>query len=80
MYRLIISEKARDTYAEVLEILGSYNPFTKELQAKNDRIKMYLGNGAQMSKTVNNLLIDHKVIEGEKVRASKPGKPKTEAK
>ena len=30
-YRLIVSEKARDTYAKSLEILGSYNPNTKKL-------------------------------------------------
>ncbi len=36
MYRLIISEKARDTYGKALEILGSYNPFSKELITKKD--------------------------------------------
>ena len=70
MYRLIISEKTRDPYGRALEILGSYNPYTKELQAKNDRINYWIKNGAGMSATVNNLLIDKKVIEGEKVKAS----------
>ena len=78
MYRLTIMEKARDTYGRALEILGSYNPFTKELVVKEDRIKHWLSVGAQMSPTVNNLLIDNKVIEGEKVTASKPGKKKAE--
>ena len=31
MFRLIISEKSRDPYGNVLEILGSYNPHSKEL-------------------------------------------------
>lgn len=78
MYRLIISEKARDTHGRSLEILGSYNPHTKELQTKKERIDYWLGNGAQMSPTVNNLLIDKGVIKGEKVKASKPGEKPAE--
>ena len=74
MYRLVVSEKARDPYGRALEILGSYNPFTKELITKKDRIEYYIGNGAQMSNTVNNLLLENKIIEGEKRKASKPGK------
>ena len=76
MYRLIISEKARDPYGRALEILGSYNPFTKELQAKADRIKYWLNQGAGMSATVNNLLISKGVIQGEKVKASRVRKKK----
>lgn len=71
MYRLIISEKTKDPYGDALEILGSYNPYSKELQAKNDRINYWISQGAQMSPTVNNLLIDKKVIEGTKTKASK---------
>lgn len=78
MYRLIISEKARDTYGKALEILGSYNPFSKELSVKQDRIQYWLSQGSGMSATVNNLLIQNDIIKGEKVKASKPGK-KSEA-
>lgn len=74
VFRLIISEKTRDPYGRVLENLGSYNPYTKELQAKEDRIKHWLDKGAQMTATVNNLLISKNIISGEKVTASKPGK------
>ena len=65
MYRLIISEKARDPYGRALEILGSYNPYTKKLQAKEDRIKYWLEKGSQMSPTVNNLLLEKEIIKGE---------------
>jgi small subunit ribosomal protein S16 len=80
MYRLIVSEKTKDPYGDVLEILGSYNPFTKELQAKTERIQFWISKGAQKSNTVNNLLIDKKVIEGTKIKASKAGKKKEEEK
>jgi len=76
MYRLIVSEKARDPYGKSLEILGSYNPHSKELQVKTERIKYWISKGSQMSPTVNNLLLDKKIIEGKKVKASKPGEAK----
>ena len=76
MYRLIISEKARDPYGRALEILGSYNPFTKELQAKADRIKYWLSQGTGMSATVNNLLVSKGIIKGKKVKASRVRKKK----
>lgn len=74
MFRVIISEKARDPYGDALEILGSYNPHSKELAVKTDRIKYWLSKGAQMTATVNNLLIEKKIIEGEKATASKAKK------
>ena len=76
MYRLVIAEKSKDPYGKALEILGSYNPYTKDLQAKNERIKYWLSKGSQMSPSVNNLLIEKGVIEGEKVTASKSKKKK----
>ncbi len=75
MFRVIISEKARDPYGRSLEILGSYNPYTKDLKVKSDRIKHWLSKGSSMTPSVNNLLIENKIIEGEKVKNSKPGKP-----
>lgn len=75
MYRFVISEKTKDPYGRALEILGHYNPFTKEIEAKKDRIEHWLSVGAQMTPTVNNLLIEKQIIKGEKVKASKPGKP-----
>lgn len=69
-YRLVVQEKHRDPWGTSVEILGNYNPRTKALDIKEDRIKHWLNNGAQMSPTVNNLLIDKKVISGEKVRAT----------
>jgi len=76
MYRLIISEKTRDPYGRALEILGSYNPYSKELQVKEDRIKYWLSKGSGMSPTVNNLLVEKNIIKGEKVKASKAKKKK----
>ena len=75
MFRLIISEKSRDPYGDVLETLGSYNPHSKELVAKADRIKYWLSKGAQMTTTVNNILVNKKIIDGQKTASPKAGKP-----
>ncbi|HNW20165.1 MAG TPA: 30S ribosomal protein S16 [bacterium] len=67
-YRFIISEVGRDPYGRILENLGSYNPKSKELQAKAERINYWLSQGAQMTTTVNNLLVSHQIIKGEIIR------------
>jgi len=73
MFRLVISEKGRDPYGNVLEILGAYNPHSKELVVKADRVNYWLSKGAQMTATVNNLLIEKNIVEGKKTSASKAG-------
>jgi len=76
VYRLIINEKHKDTRGKSLEILGNYDPHTKEFACKEDRIKHWLSVGAQCSASVNNLLITKKVIKGEKVKSWAPKKKK----
>ena len=78
MFRLVISEKARDPFGKALEILGSYNPYTKDLQAKNDRILHWISQGATLSATVNNLLINKGIVKGEKADAVKVTKRRQE--
>ncbi len=73
VFRLIISEKGRDPYGRALEILGAYNPYSKELNVKEDRIKYWLEKGAGMTASINNLLVGKSIIEGKKVVASKKG-------
>jgi len=70
-YRIVISEKTQDTQDIYLENLGSFNPRAKENQfvPKIDRIKYWLGKGAQSSSTVNNLLINAGVITGKKKKS-----------
>lgn len=71
-YRLIVSEKARDTQAGSLEMLGHYNPVVKDkkMEFKADRIKYWLSIGAQPSSTVHNLLLKAGIISGEKKKRS----------
>lgn len=69
-YRVVVQEKHRDPWGTSVEILGHYNPRTKVLVVKGDRVKHWISKGAQPSPTVHNLLITNKVIEGKKLRAT----------
>jgi len=70
-YRIIVSEKARDTQGTNLEQVGTYNPHAKENQfAPNiDRVKYWISKGAMPSETVHNLLVTAKIIEGKKKKS-----------
>jgi len=61
-------EKGRDPWGHALEIVGSINPHTspRTAQLKTDRIQYWIGKGANPTDTVWNLLIDEKIIQGEK--------------
>lgn len=78
-YRVTVSPKQRDLYSRSVEILGSYNPHTKELKINGEKTKYWIEHGAGMSPTVNNLLIEKKIITGKKVKASKARKSKKAA-
>ena len=84
-YRLIVSEKSKDPWGDFLENLGTFNPRTNPatVNFNVDRIKYWISKGAQTSKTVWNLLVDQKVVEGTKrlkVKISKRRKEKIEKK
>ena len=66
MYRLIISERAKDPYGRALEILGSYNPHTKDLQVKTRKNSILAGKWCSNEPNANNLLIEKDIIKGKK--------------
>lgn len=83
LYRLIVSDRLQDTQSGSTEIVGTYNPVTKDLQVQKERISYWIGAGAQPSATVNNLLVREGIIKGDKqksVRISTKRKAKIAAK
>ena len=79
-FRIIIAEHTKKPKGSVLEILGSYDPHKKELKVEKDRIEYWMSKGAQISPTVNNLLVNQKVWDKPKMESWKPKvKPKGEA-
>lgn len=77
-FRVILTEKANPVRGKFIEILGHYNPRSKEKSLNVERIKHWLSKGAQPSATVHNLLVSEKIIDTKKVKAWRP-KKKAEA-
>ena len=76
-FRIIIAEHTKKPKGSVLEILGHYDPHKKELKAEKDRIEYWISKGAQISPTVNNLLVNHKIWDKPKMASWKPKKKST---
>ena len=73
-FRLVVTEHTTKPQGKYLELLGSYDPHKNEIKAEAERIKYWISQGAQLTETVNNLLVTREIIEGERVRAWKPKK------
>lgn len=76
-FRIVVTDKKNPPQGgRFLEALGFLNPLTKEKKLNKERIKYWLGVGAQPSDSLYNLLIEEKIIKGEKRDVHK--KPKEE--
>ncbi len=80
IYRVIVSEKTKDTVGNYLELLGHYDPHTNKAELKAERIKHWLDHGAQTSGSIHNLLVENKIIEGEKIKVANIKKKKDDGK
>lgn len=78
-FRIIVTEHTKKPQGEYLELLGSYDPHKKNLIAKKERIEYWMSKGVQLSPTVNNLLVNNKIIVGAKMLSWKPKSKKQEA-
>jgi small subunit ribosomal protein S16 len=58
VYRIVVTNKTNARDGKYLEVVGTYSPrIGKTLfTLKEDRIKFWIGNGAQPSKVVSNLI------------------------
>lgn len=72
VYRVVVMPKHNDPWAIAKEILGHYNPrkTPRELVLNVERVKYWLGQGAQATDTVWNLFVDEKIVEGKKRNVS----------
>lgn len=67
-FRLIVAESTlKPKTTQFAEILGNYNVKMGVFNAKGDRVKHWMSQGAQVTPTVYNLLISKGVLEGKKV-------------
>lgn len=65
-FRFVLVEKARDPFGRAKEILGWYHPRSSQMEIKKDRVEYWIGNGAQATNTVWNILVDQGIVKGEK--------------
>lgn len=71
-FRVVLQEHTKAPGKRHVEILGSYDPHKKTTILKKERILYWIGQGAQTSPVVTNLLIREGVIEGKKVAKKMP--------
>ena len=61
-YRIVVTDKRRPRNGRFVEIVGTYDPLKKPAEIKLDaeRIKYWIGCGAQPSDTVRSFLVTKK--------------------
>ena len=74
---VLVDSRMGPKSGKALEIVGSHD--FREGKGNNkingDRIKYWISNGAQVSETMNNLLISEKVISGKKINVLPKKRP-----
>lgn len=67
-YRVVVTEHTNGPKSgRAKEVVGSYNPKTKERILKEDRIKYWLSVGAQATGTMHNMLVSTGIVKGKKI-------------
>jgi small subunit ribosomal protein S16 len=63
-YRVVVLEKTRPRNGRFVEIVGTYDPLKNpaEVKLNAERIKYWLGCGAQPSETVRSFLRNQKIV------------------
>lgn len=83
-FRVTVADARRSPTGKFIEVLGHYDPHTKEKVFKRERIEYWISKGAKPSATVYNFLVDAKIVKGDKMVAwrskKKKGDEKTEEK
>lgn len=74
-FRIVLQEHTVAPTGRHVAVLGSYDPHQKKAVLKAEKIKEWIGKGAQVSDSVYNLFVKEGVVEGKK-RAIKMEKPK----
>ncbi len=77
-FRVVVAEHTKKPKGEFLELLGSYNPHEKKFSIKRERAEHWMSKGAQISPTVNNLMVNYKIWDRPKMASWKPKKVKGE--
>lgn len=78
-YRVVVADQRAPIKGKFIADVGFYNPHSNEFSVDAEQVKKWIGNGAQPTPTVHNMLIEKKVIKGKKVTSWRPKKKEGEA-
>ncbi len=74
-FRIVLAQKTAAVNKKFLEVLGHYNPRTKDFVIKNEtRLQYWIAQHVTLSPTVNNLFVSKNLVPGSKVKAFKTPK------
>lgn len=73
-YRVVVAEHTAPIKGRFIDDLGFYNPHEKKFEVDAEKVNAWFEKGAQASPTVHNLLINNKVIKGDKKVSWRPKK------
>lgn len=66
-FRIVVLEKSSGPKAgSYVDLVGTYNPKTKAVTLKPEKIREWMGKGAQVSPSLHNLLVKEGVLVGKK--------------
>jgi small subunit ribosomal protein S16 len=68
-FRIVLAEKESSAAKKFTEILGHYNPRTKDFAIKEDRLQYWIAQHVTLSPTAHNLLVTKKLVQAPKVKA-----------
>ena len=78
-FRIVLAQKTAAAGKKFVEVLGHYNPRTKEFGVKSeDRLKYWIAQHVELSPTIHNLFVSKNFIDLKKVKAFKVPKKKEE--
>ena len=79
VFRIVLAEKHRAASKLAKEVLGFYNPRTKDFGLRSEeRMRYWIEKHVEISPTVYNLLVDKGLLAGKKQKAWRPKVKKAE--
>ena len=75
---VVVEKRSPPRGGQIIDEIGFYNPLTKELILRKEKIQSWLSKGVKPSETVHNLLVRGEIIEGKLIPKHKKPKEKEE--
>lgn len=73
VFRIVLAEKHRAAAKKAVEILGFYNPRTKDFGLRDEeRLRYWVDQHVEISPTVHNLFLTKGLVTGQKMKAWRP--------